>query len=81
MEIKLSAGTQHGDTLRMGGKGVRLEAQGMPHVRGDQIVHISLNMPTNLTSRQRELLEEFKQEEQSKKEGRNKTEYQRAEAA
>jgi molecular chaperone DnaJ len=54
--LELAAGTQSGSTYRM-------PARGMPSVRGgprgDQLVTIHVVVPTKLTKRQRELLEEF----------------------
>lgn len=55
-EASIPAGSQHGDTVRLRGKG-------MPHVRGngqgDLIVHLAIGVPKKLTKRQRELLEEL----------------------
>jgi molecular chaperone DnaJ len=52
----LQRGTQAGDEIRLGGKG-------MPHVRGgrpgDLVVHLRVVTPTNLTKRQEELLREL----------------------
>ena len=54
--LKIPPGTQPGRILRMRGKGV-------PHLRdrgrGDQLVHISVTVPTNLTEKQRKLLKEL----------------------
>lgn len=55
-EVSIPAGTQHGDTVRVRGKG-------MPHLRGsghgDLIVHIAVEVPRKLDKRQRELLSEL----------------------
>lgn len=55
-EVSIPAGSQHGDTVRLRGKG-------MPHVRGlrrgDLIVHVAVEVPRKLNRRQRELLEEL----------------------
>jgi molecular chaperone DnaJ len=55
-QAKLGRGTQHGDEIRINGKG-------MPHVRGgsrgDLVVHLRVVTPTNLTKRQEELLREL----------------------
>jgi len=57
--LTIPAGTQSGKVLRMRGKGVStLRSSG----RGDQLVHIYVEVPTRLTSRQRELLEELAEE-------------------
>jgi len=54
--LKIPAGTQSGTTFRMRGKG-------MPSLRssskGDQYVHIFVEVPTSLTGDQRKALEEF----------------------
>ena len=55
-KIKIPKGTQNGKTLRLKGKGI-------PHIRGygrgDQIVEVSVLIPTNLSNKQEELLREF----------------------
>ncbi len=58
MDVK--PGTQHGTEIRLRGKGV-------PHLRragleGDLHVLVDVQVPTRLTARQRELLEEFAEE-------------------
>ena len=54
--LDVPAGTQYGDVLRFRGEGIpRLRGGG----RGDQLMQILVNVPERLTSRQRELLEEF----------------------
>lgn len=56
ISIRIQPGTQPGTLIRLRGKGV-------PHVRGsgrgDQYVKIQLKVPTHLSRRQRELLEEL----------------------
>lgn len=56
VKLKMPAGTQTGKTFRLKGKGA-------PNVRGyghgDQHVRIRVITPTNLTTRQKELLREF----------------------
>lgn len=58
LSIRIQPGTQPGTLIRLRGKGV-------PHVRGsgrgDQYVRIKLTIPTHLSRRQRELLEEFEE--------------------
>ena len=54
--IKIPAGTQSEKMFRLRGKGVRNVRHG--HV-GDIYCHVSVEIPVNLTSRQKELLEEF----------------------
>ncbi len=56
LKIRVQPGTQPGTLIRLRGKGV-------PHVRGsgrgDQYVRIMLHIPTHLTRRQKELLQEL----------------------
>lgn len=56
LSIRIQPGTQPGTLIRLRGKGV-------PHVRGgsrgDQYVRIKLTIPTHLSRRQRDLLEEL----------------------
>ena len=55
-EVKIPAGTQSGDVIRLRGQGAsRLHKQG----RGDLYVRIQVTTPKKLDARQRELLEEF----------------------
>ncbi|MBN8828361.1 MAG: molecular chaperone DnaJ [Sphingobacteriia bacterium] len=68
-KVNIPAGTQHGDKLRLKGKGMHhLKSKN----RGDMIVSINVEIPVNITKRQKELLEEFDQE--SKKESNPKSE-------
>jgi molecular chaperone DnaJ len=59
-QLKVPAGTQYGSIFRIRG-------QGLPDVRtgrvGDQLVQITIETPTNLNTRQEELLREFAQTE------------------
>lgn len=56
LKLRIQPGTQPGTLIRLRGKGA-------PHVRasgrGDEYVRIGLRIPTHLTRRQKELLEEF----------------------
>lgn len=58
-EVHVPSGTQHGDT-------VRLKGRGMPRfgssARGDLIVHLGVEVPTKLTKRQKELMRELAEE-------------------
>ena len=58
LKLKVQPGTQSG-TL------IRLRGQGMPHLqsrgRGDQYVRLIINVPSHLSRRQRQLLEEFEE--------------------
>lgn len=58
-KLRVPAGTQPGSTLRIKGKGMPKRA-GMG--RGDQRVEVQVEVPTTLTPRQRELLEELSRE-------------------
>ncbi len=64
LNLKIQPGTDSGTLIRLRGKGV-------PHVRGggrgDQYVRVKINIPNNLTSRQKELLKEFENEGKMKK--------------
>lgn len=56
VSMKIPEGTQSGRIFRLRGKGVpQLQGYG----RGDQLVIIKVETPSNLNKRQRELLEEF----------------------
>ena len=59
VQVKIPEGTQHGQRLRLNGKG-------MPIMRRNQFgnlyVHARVETPVNLTKRQKELLEEFQGE-------------------
>ena len=54
--LKIPAGTQSGTTFRLRGAGIRNLRSGQP---GDLLVQVHIEVPTSLTSRQRELLEQF----------------------
>jgi molecular chaperone DnaJ len=59
VKVKVPAGTQSGKILKLAGKGIpSLQGYG----RGDQLVVIRVETPTKLTSKQKELLEEFAKE-------------------
>jgi len=59
VKMKVPAGTQSGKVMKLSGKGIP-DLQG--HRRGDQLVVMRVETPTQLTSRQKELLEEFAKE-------------------
>jgi molecular chaperone DnaJ len=55
--MKIAAGTQTGDTIRMRARGVpRLRRDGTTSGRGDQLVTVQVRTPTNLTTEQKDLL-------------------------
>ncbi len=58
-KLRVPAGTQPGAVLRIKGRGV--PHRGGPS-RGDQLVEVSIEVPTHLTDRQRGLLEELAKE-------------------
>jgi len=55
-KIELAPGTQPGSAVRIKGKGVRSNPP------GDQIVYVDVEIPSRLSERQRQLLEEFEKE-------------------
>lgn len=59
-EITIPAGTQSGKVIRLRGKGVpRLRADATTAGRGDQLVIISVEIPSKLTKEQRDLFEKL----------------------
>jgi molecular chaperone DnaJ len=64
LKLRIPAGTQSGKVFKLSGKGV-------PHVnssrRGDHLVSLEVEIPTKLTPRQRELMQEFAREQGHKK--------------
>jgi len=55
--MKIPAGTQTGDVIRLRGKGVpRLRRDGTSAGRGDELITINVRTPTSLSKEQRELL-------------------------
>lgn len=63
-DLKIPAGTQPGEILRLRG-------QGLPDLRGygvgDLLVHITASIPTNLTDRERKLFEDLAAEDARRK--------------
>ncbi len=58
VKLKIQSGTQPGVLIRLRGKGVPyIRSRG----RGDQYVRIGVKIPQKLTSRQKQLLQEFDQ--------------------
>jgi len=63
VEMTVPAGTQSGKVFRLRGQGLpRMEGRG----RGDQLVRVFVEVPTKITERQQELLEEFEELEREK---------------
>lgn len=56
VKMKIPTGTQSGKVFRMKGKGIK-DVQGFQ--QGDQHVRVTVETPTRLTAKQRELLKEF----------------------
>ena len=63
VEVKVRKATQPGDQLRLRGRG--LPELGSSRI-GDLFVQFRLKVPKDLSDRQRELLEEFAEEENRK---------------
>jgi molecular chaperone DnaJ len=60
VELTIPAGTQSGKVFRLRGRGFpRLRSDGSNSGRGDQLVHITVSVPTKLTGEQRELFEQL----------------------
>jgi curved DNA-binding protein len=59
LKIKMPAGTQHGKTLRIKGKGMPVYNQ--PGVFGDLLLNIQVAIPENLTAEQQELFRQLQQ--------------------
>nr|XP_043623251.1 chaperone protein dnaJ GFA2, mitochondrial-like [Erigeron canadensis] len=59
--LKVRPGTQPGQKVVLKGKGIKPRNS---YFQGNQYVHFNVSMPTSLTKRQRELIEEFAKEEQ-----------------
>jgi molecular chaperone DnaJ len=57
--LRVPAGTQPGTTLRIRGKGIPKRVMGG---RGDQLIEVQVEVPTNLTDRQKELVLELAKE-------------------
>jgi molecular chaperone DnaJ len=63
-QISIPQGTQSGQTFRLKGKGMTAVRSS---VRGDMFVHVQVETPVDLTSKQKELLESFEREGDSSK--------------
>ena len=63
VSMKIPAGTQPGAQLSLREKGIRHISRAGRATRGNQFVRVKIQVPTTLTARQRELLEEFRREE------------------
>ncbi|OUS48063.1 hypothetical protein BE221DRAFT_190416 [Ostreococcus tauri] len=63
VEVKVRKTTQHGDQLRLRGRGLPVLGTAL---MGDLFVRFNVSTPANLNERQRELLNEFAEEENKK---------------
>jgi len=62
IEMTIPPGTQTGKVFRLRGRGIpRLRTDGSHSGRGDQLVYVTVEVPTKLSDRQRELFEELAQ--------------------
>jgi molecular chaperone DnaJ len=57
-ELTIPPGTQFGQLFRIKGKGLPAVNRS-PHIRGDQLVGIHINVPNGLTSEEENLLKQF----------------------
>jgi molecular chaperone DnaJ len=62
VDLMIPAGTQPDKVLKIKGKGVK-DLRG--HAPGDQFIHLKIGTPTNLSKKQKELLESFRTEDQN----------------
>jgi DnaJ-class molecular chaperone len=60
IKMRIPEGTQPGRVFRIRGRGVP-QASGKTSPRGDHLIQVQVEVPTELTARQRELLEELAQ--------------------
>ena len=60
MDVTIPEGVNHGELLRVRGKGV--PQGGSMSRRGDIILRIQIKMPTKLSKKSKELLEDLKKE-------------------
>jgi molecular chaperone DnaJ len=58
--LKVRPGTQPGQKVVLKKKGIKTRSS---YTYGDQFIHFNVSIPTNLTQRQRQLIEEFVKEE------------------
>lgn len=63
--VKIPSGSQPNQRLKMRGKGLPNFNNGVDTYRGDQIVELKLQVPSELTDRQKEIIEELDQIEKS----------------
>lgn len=61
VKMRIPEGTQPGRVFRIRGRGIP-QASGKNAPRGDHLVHVNVEVPTELTPRQRQLIEELARE-------------------
>jgi DnaJ-class molecular chaperone len=61
VKMRIPEGTQPGRVFRIKGRGIP-QASGKNAPRGDHMVHVSIEVPTELTAKQRQLIEELAKE-------------------
>lgn len=64
VSVKIPVGTQHGQQFKSRGKGMSV-LRG--HARGDMIVEAAVEIPINLSKKQKELLEQFNEDSNKEK--------------
>ncbi|AIL65924.1 Chaperone protein DnaJ [Rickettsiales bacterium Ac37b] len=73
-KVTIPSGAQTGDQFRLKGKGMSIVRS---KNRGDMYVHVLVETPVNLTSRQKELLEEFNKEDSGKSNPKSESFFQK----
>ena len=61
MTVDVPAGTQPNQILRLKGRGIKDMRKGTP---GDQYIHVQIKTPTKLSKKQKDLLEEYRSNEE-----------------
>ncbi len=59
VKVKIPAGTQHGKIVKLTGKGMPLLGS---QRHGDHLIEVSIKVPTKLSGKQKQLLEQFQKE-------------------
>ncbi|MCP3926038.1 MAG: molecular chaperone DnaJ [Desulfobacterales bacterium] len=62
-EVKIPKGTQHGETFRLRGEGIKSLRSG---VVGDQIIQVSVKIPSRVNKKQEKLLKEYEKIDSNK---------------
>lgn len=69
MMVKVPSGTQSGDKLKM--KGLGITDINFPGSKGDQIVHLTVEIPKTLTTEQTSLMQQFAKTQGTESPGEN----------